>query len=244
MVGKAILPLYGGTPAIWNSCMLFFQIILLAGYAYAHFSLEKLQLKRQPLIHMALLLTAFILLPITIGIESVPPPEISPPLFLLYKLLIAVGLPFFLVSSTGPLLQRWFMGTGHPSGKDPYFLYAASNIGSLVALLGYPLLFEPGMSLDEQSSITHHLIDIVDPDETFNLALYQPLAYEAIEDILQRGKLPLLVGGSGLYVWSILEGWCIPRVPPDSSFRRQMEERAAREGVNSLYPSCLRAFNI
>jgi len=153
MVGKAILPLYGGTPAIWNACMLFFQLILLAGYAYAHFSLKQLQLKRQPVVHLILLLTAFLLLPITIGVGSVPPPEISPPLFLLYKLLIAVGLPFFLVSSTGPLLQRWFMGTGHPSGKDPYFLYAASNIGSLVALLGYPLLFEPGMSLDGQSSL-------------------------------------------------------------------------------------------
>jgi len=90
-------------------------------------------------------------------------------------------------------------------------------------------------SLRERALIPHHLIDIVDPDETFSLALYQPLAYKAIEDILQRGKLPLLVGGSGLYVWSVLEGWHIPQVPPDSDFRRQMEERAAREGVDSLY---------
>jgi len=90
-------------------------------------------------------------------------------------------------------------------------------------------------SLEERASIPHHLIDIVDPEETLSLALYQPLAYEAIEDILQRGKLPLLVGGSGLYVWSVLEGWHIPQVPPNYNFRRQMEERAAREGVNSLY---------
>jgi len=153
MVGKAILPLYGGTPAIWNSCMLFFQIILLAGYAYAHFSLKKLSLTRQPIVHLILLLAAFLILPITIGVDSVPPPEVSPPLFLLYKLFLAAGLPFFLVSSTGPLLQRWFMGTNHPSAKDPYFLYSASNIGSLVALIGYPLLFEPGLSLSDQSSL-------------------------------------------------------------------------------------------
>jgi hypothetical protein len=131
--------------------MLFFQAVLLAGYAYAHVSLQKLQIKHQPIIHLILLLAAFFFLPIMIGVETVPPSDISPPLYLIYKLFVAVGLPFFLVSSTGPLLQRWFMGTGHPSGKDPYFLYAASNIGSLVALIGYPLLFEPTFSLKGQS---------------------------------------------------------------------------------------------
>ncbi len=87
----------------------------------------------------------------------------------------------------------------------------------------------------EQKSIPHHLIDIVDPDEDFNLALYQPLAYGAIEDIHKRGKLPLLVGGSGLYVWSVSEGWQIPAVSPDPALRRQLEDRAAREGVDGLY---------
>ena len=87
----------------------------------------------------------------------------------------------------------------------------------------------------EQESIPHHLIDIVDPDEDFNLALYQPLAYGAIEDIQKRGKLPLLVGGSGLYVWSVSEGWQIPRVSPDPALRSQLEDRAAREGVDGLY---------
>jgi len=96
-------------------------------------------------------------------------------------------------------------------------------------------------SLEERASIPHHLIDLVDPDETFSLALYQELAYKAIEDIQQRGKLAVLVGGSGLYVWSVLEGWHIPQVPPDYNFRRQMEERAAREGVDSLYRQLERA---
>jgi tRNA dimethylallyltransferase len=90
-------------------------------------------------------------------------------------------------------------------------------------------------SPQEQKSIPYHLIDIVDPDEDFNLALYQPLAYGAIEDIQKRGKLPLLVGGSGLYIWSVLEGWRVPQVPPDPEFRRQLEDRAAREGVDGLY---------
>ena len=92
---------------------------------------------------------------------------------------------------------------------------------------------KPG--LQERSSVPHHLIDIVDPDVPFSLALYQSLAYAAIEDILRRGKQPLLVGGSGLYVWSVIENWRIPRVPPDPRFRRQMEELAATEGAESLY---------
>jgi len=87
----------------------------------------------------------------------------------------------------------------------------------------------------DQESIPHHLIDIVNPDEEFNLALYQPLAYEAIEDIQKRGRMPLLVGGSGLYIWSILEGWQIPKVSPDPALRQQLEERAAKGGVDGLY---------
>ncbi len=90
-------------------------------------------------------------------------------------------------------------------------------------------------SLEERRSVPHHLIDIVEPNETFSLALYQPLAHKAIEDILRRDKLPLLVGGSGLYVWSLMEGWRIPKVPPNPHFRRQMEQKAAKEGVGSLH---------
>jgi tRNA dimethylallyltransferase len=88
---------------------------------------------------------------------------------------------------------------------------------------------------EERASVPHHLIDVVEPDAEFSLALFQQLASAAIEDILQRGKPPLLVGGSGLYVWSVLGGWQIPQVPPDPEFRRQLEDEAAREGVYSLY---------
>ncbi|MFH1381585.1 MAG: tRNA (adenosine(37)-N6)-dimethylallyltransferase MiaA [Chloroflexota bacterium] len=88
---------------------------------------------------------------------------------------------------------------------------------------------------EEQALIPHHLIDIINPDEDFSLAQYQKLAYEAIEDIQKRGKLPLLVGGSGLYVWAVLEGWIIPPVPPASQFRHNLVERASRGEGEALY---------
>ncbi len=88
---------------------------------------------------------------------------------------------------------------------------------------------------EERASVPHHLLDIVDPDEDFSLALYRSLAYSCIKDIMLRGKLPILVGGSGLYAWAILEGWNIPEVPPNPEFRRQMEKTALVEGVDALY---------
>jgi tRNA dimethylallyltransferase len=87
----------------------------------------------------------------------------------------------------------------------------------------------------ELSLVPHHLIDIVNPDEDFSLAQYQELAYRAVEDIQRRNKLPLLVGGSGLYIWSVLEGWGIPQVPPDPEFRHNLEEKAVRVGRDRLY---------
>lgn len=90
-------------------------------------------------------------------------------------------------------------------------------------------------SKQELSLVPHHLIDIVEPDADFSLAQYQTLAKKAIDDIKQRGKLPLLVGGSGLYVWSVLEDWGIPRVPPDIEFRHRLEKRAAEEGKDELF---------
>ena len=93
---------------------------------------------------------------------------------------------------------------------------------------------------EELSLVPHHLINIVNPDEIFNLAQYQVLAYEAIEGIQKRHKLPFLVGGSGLYVWAVLEGWKIPRVPPDSEFRHRLEEKAANTGAEELYRELIR----
>jgi len=90
-------------------------------------------------------------------------------------------------------------------------------------------------SLAERASVPHHVIDVVEPDEDFSLAMYHQLAIEALKAIQQKGKLPLLVGGSGLYVWSLVEGWKIPQVPPDQKLRRQLEARAEQEDSQSLY---------
>jgi len=95
-------------------------------------------------------------------------------------------------------------------------------------------------TLEERALVPHHLIDIVNPDEGFSLARYQQLAYHTIEDIQRRGKRPLLTGGSGLYVWSVLEGWGIPEVPPDSELRRSLEQRAATNGVDELYQELMK----
>jgi hypothetical protein len=149
MVGKMILPLYGGTPAVWNTCMVFFQAALLAGYAYAHFSVRKWGPGRQSKAHVVLLALPLLCLPIVLRSDAVG--VNSPTIDLLQRLTFGVGLPFLLVSTTGPLLQRWFAGSGHPSAHDPYFLYAASNVGSLLALLGYPILVEPWLGVASQS---------------------------------------------------------------------------------------------
>jgi hypothetical protein len=152
MVGKMILPMFGGTPAVWNACMVFFQAALLAGYAYAHATVAWLGVRRQVALHPLVLLIPLVALPIGFASGASAPTDANPVLWLLGLLAVSVGLPFFAVATSAPLLQKWFAGTGHPDAKDPYFLYAASNCGSLLALLGYPLLFEPSFKLAEQSA--------------------------------------------------------------------------------------------
>jgi len=154
MVAKMLLPLLGGTPAVWNTCMLFFQAALLAGYAYA-LILSKLPFRKQLVLQLVLLALALVSLPIGLSqswINSVPATN-NPSVWLLTCLSALVGLPFFVVSSNGPLLQSWFSRTDYPSASDPYFLYSASNAGSLVALLAYPVLLEPSFTLGKQSRI-------------------------------------------------------------------------------------------
>ena len=150
MVGKILLPLLGGTPAVWNICMLFFQAMLLAGYAYAHLLTKLRDSRWQIVVHAIVMAAALIALPIALRSGSTAPTDGSPMMWLLGALLLSVGLPFFVVSTSSPLLQRWFATTGDPSARDPYFLYAASNAGSLLALLAYPLLVEPLLSLEDQ----------------------------------------------------------------------------------------------
>lgn len=153
MIGKLLLPLLGGAPAVWNTCMVFFQAALLAGYTYAHASTRWLGPRRQAILHAALLLTPLFVLPIGIASDAAPPVETNPIPWLLGRLAAVAGVPFVLVATSAPLLQRWFAASRHGASADPYFLYAASNLGSLVALLAYPLAIEPFLSLAVQSRL-------------------------------------------------------------------------------------------
>jgi spermidine synthase len=151
MTGKLLLPLLGGAPAVWNGCMLFFQAMLLAGYAYAYLISRRLGLRPQFLLHGLLLLGAALVLPMSAGAIGIPPAEAWPVPWLLLALIRLIGLPFFVLAVTAPLLQRWFSLSGHPAAGDPYFLYAASNLGSFAALLGFPLLLEPMLTGHSQA---------------------------------------------------------------------------------------------
>lgn len=153
MFARMALPMLGGTPAVWNTCMLFFQAVLLIGYGYAHVAPAALGLRRQVVLHLGLLLITLFVLPVAIPEGWSPPAQQSPFLWLFMLLLIALGLPFLVVSTTAPLVQKWFTGTDHPLARDPYFLYAASNVGSLAALLAYPTLIEPNLRLTDQSRL-------------------------------------------------------------------------------------------
>lgn len=151
MFGKMALPLLGGAPAVWNTALLFFQSALLVGYLYAHGLSSWLRPRHQVIVHLVLLGLAGASLPLAIG-EGWEPPVAGTPVFWLIGLFaLTVGAPYAVVSATSPLLQRWFAGTRHPAARDPYFLYVASNAGSLLGLLGYPLLFEPVLGLTVQS---------------------------------------------------------------------------------------------
>lgn len=150
LVAKLLLPLLGGAPMVWNTCMVFFQALLLGGYAYAHWLAKRRSIVSQIVTHVLLLITALLFLPIALRSDSQPDGH-SPLVWLLFKLFALVGVPFFVLSASAPLLQNWFSRSGHKAAKDPYFLYAASNAGSFIALLGYPLLAEPALRLSQQT---------------------------------------------------------------------------------------------
>lgn len=151
MFSKMALPLLGGSAAVWTTCMLCFQGLLLLGYLYAHVGPAWLGVRRHAALHQFLLLLSLLALPIAIPAGWAPPTDRDPVPWLITLLLVALGAPFALLSATGPLLQRWFASSDHPDAVRPYFLYAASNLGSLGALLAYPLLVEPASGLSAQS---------------------------------------------------------------------------------------------
>jgi hypothetical protein len=153
MFGRMILPMFGGAPAVWNASVVFFQLALLAGYAYVHLTIKWLGVRRQAVLHLLVLLAPLALLPIRARSGWWPPTPMHPLSSVFLVLVISVGFPFFVVSTSAPLLQRWFGGTTDTSARDPFFLYAASNAGSLGALLAYPFLIEPALRLGTQSRV-------------------------------------------------------------------------------------------
>jgi spermidine synthase len=151
IMAKLILPLFGGGAAVWTSCLLFFQTFLLIGYLYAH-ALTKLRIMRaQVMVHGILLLGSLLVLPVGMSGRDGQISSSSPLLDIIMLLATTVGLPYLLLSSTGPLVQRWL--TYAEQGKLPYRLYSLSNIGSLLALTTYPFLIEPSFAMDSQTLI-------------------------------------------------------------------------------------------
>jgi tetratricopeptide (TPR) repeat protein len=149
LIGKYILPWFGGAPAVWTTCMLFFQLLLLAGYAYAHCSARWLKPRQQAILHLLLLAAALALLPITPGDSWKPTDGANPTWRILGLLLASIGLPYFVLAATSPLLQHWFSRT-HP-GVSPFRLYALSNVGSVLALLSFPVYFETEFTRSSQT---------------------------------------------------------------------------------------------
>jgi hypothetical protein len=153
MFAKMVLPVLGGSPSVWSVSIFFFQAALLAGYLYAHLLVNKVPPHLTGIIHLAVCAAAFICLPIGMAGWMGEPPQGEPYLWQLGMFAASIGLPFMAVSANAPLLQAWFARSGHPDARDPYFMYAASNLGSLIALLGYPFVLEPAFGVSQLSHL-------------------------------------------------------------------------------------------
>jgi hypothetical protein len=151
MFTKMVVPRLGGAAAVWSVAMVFFQATLLAGYAYAHLLTRVVPGRMSVIIHLAVMIIACLALPLHIAAGWGRPPQQGEALWLLGLFTVSIGLPFFALAANAPLLQAWFARTDHPSARDPYFLYAASNAGSFLALLSYPLAIEPLIRLSAQT---------------------------------------------------------------------------------------------
>jgi dipeptide/tripeptide permease len=151
IVAKAVLPALGGVPMVWNTCMVFFQVTLLAGYLYAHGATAWLGPRRHVLVYVTLVAMPLVFLPLSTMVSDPPPQDGSPIAWLMLVLVGWVGLPFFVLSTSAAVLQHWFAHSDEFSARDPYFLYAASNLGSMLALIAYPTLVEPAFRLRDQS---------------------------------------------------------------------------------------------
>jgi hypothetical protein len=152
MIARMVLPLLGGAAAVWTTCLVFFQTVLLCGYAYAHGATSMLGPRRHAAVHIGVVLLPLVFLPIGLG-ASTPPPTDNPAGWLLLTLLTSIGLPFFALSTSAAVLQKWYSVTDDEGAGDPYFLYAASNLGSFAALIAYPLFVERALRLQQQTQL-------------------------------------------------------------------------------------------
>jgi len=181
---KMVLPRLGGSPAVWSVAMVFFQSLLLGGYAYAHYLMTLKSRVAPVIIHLALLAVAMLTLPLSIANGWGESPASGYAFWLLGLFAVSIGLPFFALAANNPMLQAWFVRTGHPDGPDPYFLYASSNIGSFLALLSYPFLFEPIFTLRTQNlmwTAGYGLLIVLIAACGFLLVRSPPMSVAAIE---------------------------------------------------------------
>jgi hypothetical protein len=153
LVTRLVLPTLGGSAAVWNTALVFFQVVLLAGYGVAHLTTTRCRGRAQVVAHLGLLGLGALVLPIGLSSSWRPPVDGTPVWWLLGVLAATVGLPYLALSTLSPLVQRWFAGTGHRRAGDPYFLYAASNAGSLIGLIAYPFLVEPNLGVAGQARL-------------------------------------------------------------------------------------------
>jgi hypothetical protein len=151
MFTKMVLPRLGGAASVWSVAMVFFQTMLFAGYVYAHLLTRFAPGRASVVIHLAVMVIAWFVLPLHIATGWGRPPSVGEAFWLLGLFTVSIGLPFFALAANAPLLQAWFIRTDHWAAKDPYFLYAASNAGSFLALISYPLVVEPFMRLSDQT---------------------------------------------------------------------------------------------
>ena len=187
LIARFILPWFGGSPSVWTACMLFFQAVLLIGYAYAHVLNRYLPGKRQFVAHAVLLLVSFLFLPI-IPAEYWKPDGEQPPVTGIIVLLAAtIGAPYVLLSATSPLLQAWFSRM-YPD-RSPFRLFALSNLGSLLALFSYPFLFEPNMRLTQQATLWSAGILRLRADLQFYRLSFEPVRFNRSADWTEKERM-------------------------------------------------------
>ena len=208
---KMVLPLMGGTPAVWNTAVMFFQAVLLAGYLYAHLLSRMKGLRKQALVHVGVLLVGLLFLPVHVGLAWTPTASAHPVPWLIALLAVSIGVPFFAISATAPLLQSWFSRSDHPHASDPYFLYVSSNVGGIAALLAYPVVVEPmfGLTLQGQLwTIGYTLLVVLIALYALNLWTAQPETGigRACRDRGQRRRVTL-AGLSDSVTWATRARW-------------------------------------